>query len=181
MAALRAYCDVCDRKVEPKKTRNVNHILHFIMSCLTVGFWLWIWLIAAISLRQWTCPICKANLEASVSKAKSDSKEALRAAEAAAKEDNAPFLQRLLSVLIGAIGCFWCYVIDTRLLVEGLSWFWYAPYVFIILTGLGGGSVLDMGEENDSLNGKIGVFVAFVMVMTFLAWAADWVFNLVFG
>ena len=178
MTALRAYCDVCDRKVEPKKTREVNHILHLIMSLLTVGFWLWIWLIAAISVRQWTCPICKANLENSVRKAKSDSKEALRAAE---KEDDAPFLQRLLTTLIGIIGCFWCYLIDTRVLADGLSWFWYAPYVFTVLIGLGGGSILDIGDKKDSLSEKVFSFVAFVAVMTFFAWGADWIFNWMFG
>lgn len=181
MAALRAYCDVCDRKVEPKKTRDVNHILHLILSFLTLGFWLWIWLIAALSIRQWTCPICKANLEASVRQAKSDSKEALRAAEAAAKEDDAPILQRILSVLVGGIGCFWSYIIDTQVFAEGLAWFWYAPYVFIIFIGLGGGSVFDTGEEKDSLGDKIGNFLAFVAVVTFFAWAADWIFNAMFG
>lgn len=181
MSAIRAYCDVCDKKVEPKKTRDVNHILHFILSFLTAGIWLLFWLLASMGVRTWTCPICKANLESSVSKAKKENKEAILAAEA---EENAPILQRLLTVVIGLVGVIWCYSLDTKLLADGLSWYWYAPFFVIIVLGLGGGSIIEDKEDEDgnppSISMKVSVFIGFYLGFLLIAWVLDWIAKAIF-
>lgn len=51
------YCNNCDasRKVERK---TANHILHLILTILTAGFWLIIWVLVAIRIGGWRCSSC---------------------------------------------------------------------------------------------------------------------------
>lgn len=37
-----------------RKPRHVNHAVHAVLSILTLGFWLWIWLIVAVSAKDKT-------------------------------------------------------------------------------------------------------------------------------
>ena len=54
------YCNTCKahRLVERKGT---NHILHLLLSLLTGGIWLIIWLLSAIKVGGWRCTVCGAK------------------------------------------------------------------------------------------------------------------------
>ena len=51
------YCKQCkdQRKVERKGT---NHILHLLLSILTAGIWLIVWIGIAIKFGGWRCERC---------------------------------------------------------------------------------------------------------------------------
>lgn len=44
----RGYCSVC-RKSGPCELRSVSHIMHFFISAVTLGAWLPVWVMCAIS------------------------------------------------------------------------------------------------------------------------------------
>lgn len=50
-------CKNCgeSRKVERK---TANHILHLILSILTAGLWLVVWLLITIQIGGWRCSTC---------------------------------------------------------------------------------------------------------------------------
>jgi len=51
------YCDVCaeNQKLERK---SGNHVLHLILSIITLGWWVIIWILVAVSSEPWTCSKC---------------------------------------------------------------------------------------------------------------------------
>ena len=51
------YCAACnaDRKVERK---GVNHILHLILTIITIGFWSIIWIGVGVKFGGWRCSEC---------------------------------------------------------------------------------------------------------------------------
>lgn len=51
------YCRSCDshRKVERP---GAHHILHFLMSVVTGGLWIPIWILSAIRIGGWRCSLC---------------------------------------------------------------------------------------------------------------------------
>lgn len=52
------YCKRCHDHVMAQKN-GVNHILHLILSIVTVGFWLPIWfLLTVLSFGGWRCTRC---------------------------------------------------------------------------------------------------------------------------
>ncbi len=60
MAAMEytsKYCKYCgqQRKFERPGT---NHILHLILSILTVGLWIPVWILSAIKIGGWRCSFC---------------------------------------------------------------------------------------------------------------------------
>lgn len=62
IAKSRRYCPEDDRMVFAEK-QTPNHILHLLMSIITVGFWLPIWLIVVVvsDLGAYRCPVCGAR------------------------------------------------------------------------------------------------------------------------
>lgn len=56
---VQRYCPTCERMVLALKDRT-NHILHLLMSVVTVGLWLPVWLIAGIRSdhRKPLCSVC---------------------------------------------------------------------------------------------------------------------------
>lgn len=58
-AKLRRYCPEDDRMVLAEK-QTPNHILHLLLSIISVGFWIPIWLIITVGndLGAYRCPIC---------------------------------------------------------------------------------------------------------------------------
>lgn len=58
MEAGRAYCGQCQSWVKAER-KSTNHLLHLIMSLITFGFWIIIWLLVAVdNNRAWTCAQC---------------------------------------------------------------------------------------------------------------------------
>lgn len=57
-----AYCQPCGTTV-PVKVRRTNHILHAVLSLVTFGVWLPVWIIAAVNaadpFKKPKCPRCK--------------------------------------------------------------------------------------------------------------------------
>lgn len=51
------FCEQCgqQRKVERQQT---NHILHLILSVITAGIWVIIWLLTSIKIGGWRCSEC---------------------------------------------------------------------------------------------------------------------------
>lgn len=61
-AKLRRYCPDDDRMVLAEK-QTPNHVLHLLLSVVTVGFWIPIWIIVAIGndFAGYQCPHCGAK------------------------------------------------------------------------------------------------------------------------
>ena len=51
------FCDVCTCRVRIER-RGVNNILHLIMSIITAGVWLIIWLLNHVVRQPWRCVQC---------------------------------------------------------------------------------------------------------------------------
>lgn len=53
------WCETDQRLVRAERA-TPNHILHLILSIVTAGLWLIVWLLVAIENgnRPWRCPIC---------------------------------------------------------------------------------------------------------------------------
>ena len=51
------FCELCNttRKVERKGT---NHILHLLITLVTFGFWLIIWILVSVKIGGWRCEQC---------------------------------------------------------------------------------------------------------------------------
>ena len=54
---LQGYCHNCERNVSPKHT-GTNHIVNLLLTLITAGLWLIVWLILAATQHVYTCPIC---------------------------------------------------------------------------------------------------------------------------
>lgn len=50
------FCKSCQKQVLVTKEKT-SHLLHLILSALTFGFWLIVWLLVAIS-GTWRCSVC---------------------------------------------------------------------------------------------------------------------------
>ena len=51
------FCKQCNKQVVVFR-KGTNHILHLILSVITVGIWLIIWLGAAVKIGGWRCTEC---------------------------------------------------------------------------------------------------------------------------
>lgn len=51
------FCQWCDRRVMVFR-RGTNHLLHLILSILTGGLWIIIWIGLAIKIGGWRCVEC---------------------------------------------------------------------------------------------------------------------------
>lgn len=53
----RRYCPNCQSDVLAV-SNSVNHVLHLLLSILTGGLWLLVWLLMAASVKDWRCSRC---------------------------------------------------------------------------------------------------------------------------
>jgi hypothetical protein len=51
------FCKVCDQKKLIARD-GPNHLVHFIMTLLTGGFWVIFWLLAVMTSGHWYCSSC---------------------------------------------------------------------------------------------------------------------------
>jgi len=56
------YCKACQENVLAVK-KEPNHILHLILTILTSGMWLIVWLLVSIFQDSWRCSKCKKRLQ----------------------------------------------------------------------------------------------------------------------
>ncbi len=53
----RKFCKDCDQNVLAVR-KGTNHILHLILSLVTIGFWIPVWIVCAIKIGGYKCPTC---------------------------------------------------------------------------------------------------------------------------
>lgn len=53
----QAYCRECECRVRATRP-GTNHILHLLLSVITMGFWVVVWILAAVKIGGWSCPHC---------------------------------------------------------------------------------------------------------------------------
>jgi len=51
------FCKFCNKQVLIRR-KGTNHLLHLILSILTGGLWIIVWIIAAMSKGDWRCSQC---------------------------------------------------------------------------------------------------------------------------
>lgn len=51
------YCRHCDERVMVR-CKTASHVLHLLLSLVTLGFWIPIWFLCSISVAGWRCPKC---------------------------------------------------------------------------------------------------------------------------
>lgn len=51
------FCRSCGRNVLIRRA-STNHILHLLLSILTAGIWIVVWLLASVRIGGWRCTSC---------------------------------------------------------------------------------------------------------------------------
>lgn len=57
MQEAGGVCKYCDKHVLVRR-KGTNHILHFLFSIFTAGFWIPIWFLLSIKIGGWSCSQC---------------------------------------------------------------------------------------------------------------------------
>ncbi len=47
-------CEACNKQVMVRR-KSTNHILHLILSVLTAGIWIIVWILSSIKVGGWRC------------------------------------------------------------------------------------------------------------------------------
>lgn len=53
----RKHCKICGTKTKHSR-KGTSHILHLLLSILSAGVWIPIWILAAIFKDHWQCDTC---------------------------------------------------------------------------------------------------------------------------
>lgn len=56
------FCKSCDRNVLVRRA-STNHILHLLLTLVTFGFWIIVWLLASVRIGGWRCTSCGSGAE----------------------------------------------------------------------------------------------------------------------
>ena len=58
-STIQRHCGTCGQK-RPFSKKGVNHILHLLLSIVTVGFWIPVWLLVGVcaALTRYRCQFC---------------------------------------------------------------------------------------------------------------------------
>lgn len=51
------FCGTCDKTIRAERD-GTNHILHLILSIITLGCWIPIWCLVSLKIGGWMCPTC---------------------------------------------------------------------------------------------------------------------------
>ena len=54
------YCKICDERILVRR-RAPNHILHLLLTLVTLGFWVIVWLGVSVQFGGWSCSKCGAK------------------------------------------------------------------------------------------------------------------------
>lgn len=54
------FCDSCHKRTVVFR-KGTNHILHLILTILTAGLWLVVWLGVSVKFGGWRCTVCGSN------------------------------------------------------------------------------------------------------------------------
>jgi DNA-directed RNA polymerase subunit RPC12/RpoP len=58
------YCSHCNKNVLVR-AQTPNHVLHLVLSIVTGGFWIIVWIILCIRVKEWHCSQCGQRILAS--------------------------------------------------------------------------------------------------------------------
>ena len=51
------FCKACNRQVMIRR-KGTNHVLHLLLTLVTLGFWLIIWALVSFKIGGWRCSQC---------------------------------------------------------------------------------------------------------------------------
>ncbi len=51
------FCVTCNKNVMVRR-KGTNHILHLLLSIITFGFWIIVWILVALKIGSWRCTQC---------------------------------------------------------------------------------------------------------------------------
>ncbi len=51
------FCATCNRQSLAVR-KGTNHILHLLISCVTFGLWIPVWVLTSIKIGGWRCNVC---------------------------------------------------------------------------------------------------------------------------
>lgn len=51
------FCKFCNKQVMIRR-KGTNHILHLILSIITCGLWIIVWILVSIKIGGWRCTQC---------------------------------------------------------------------------------------------------------------------------
>ncbi|MHC4062401.1 MAG: hypothetical protein ACYSR4_03310 [Planctomycetota bacterium] len=54
------YCTHCQKQVLIRR-KGTNHVLHLLLTLVTGGLWLIVWILCAIKIGGWRCVQCGSN------------------------------------------------------------------------------------------------------------------------
>lgn len=54
---VRGYCPNCQENVLGVR-KGTNHVLHLLLSIITFGIWIIIWILVSIKIGGWRCSVC---------------------------------------------------------------------------------------------------------------------------
>ena len=57
MEQTQKYCGTCRRYVLAQRPKT-NHVLHFLISVLTCGLWVFVWAGSSVKFGGWRCSFC---------------------------------------------------------------------------------------------------------------------------
>ncbi len=61
------FCKNCKRQVRIQR-RGANHILHLLLTIITAGLWIIVWILASIKIGGWRCSQCGLGVSRSLFK-----------------------------------------------------------------------------------------------------------------
>lgn len=53
----RGFCKSCSQN-RPVSRPSTNHILHLLLSIITCGLWIVVWILTSIKIGGWRCETC---------------------------------------------------------------------------------------------------------------------------
>lgn len=65
MSYKSGFCAQCNQQSKVSRA-NANHILHLILSVLTAGLWIIVWIGVAVKFGGWRCETCGSTSISSV-------------------------------------------------------------------------------------------------------------------
>ncbi len=63
----RGFCKTCKEDVLIRR-QGANHVLHLLLTLLTAGLWVIVWLLAAVKVGGWRCTRCGRRVRRSLLK-----------------------------------------------------------------------------------------------------------------
>jgi hypothetical protein len=163
----RAFCDVCEKNVQPVPA-EVNNLFYLVLSVVTFGVGLLFWGLAALTADgRYRCPICRAT----ITKAYQD---AMRAEEAERKARDREFMEKhglpwwpyRLMALALYLNLLILMVLAREQFNIDVPWQIFLPILIVFLSALAGSDLAGfrglVDRDDDPLSFVVGGLIWFV-------------------